>query len=395
MLPYASQAAAAFAVDGDSSKNAQWIKLVDPVTSSPFWFHRRFRSRRDEAPAADDDGSRGAWAGEPEAKRFVRCVDESTQQAFYADLAAVTTSWARPPHFDKVGLTLPGALGAPEHPGTDDAMPDFPVDLLVGREYTDGAWWAQKRGGGTHFYSSTAFRKRLLVIRNGVLSYHKNETVSRGCCRQICPCRRFVAPRDLNHFPAACLGTVSQAAKTSHAEGLRLSQYYVNHIRSHVHVTLRPFVELTSGRAAASGVQPSRQFVLRFESGEVADEAASAMGWLPPPASELRVELPASPARALTARQTASPDALDGAGESGSAHAADAPGFAAADGGDDARPGESAQAALLGEPVAATADSERHNSAAPMPPPLHLLPRKPQKPHRQPVRSASGAGDTP
>lgn len=172
--------------DSTGAVQPLWIKLIDPVTSSPFWFHRRFRSRRDEAPAADDDGSIGAWTGEPEAKRFVRCLDGPTKHAYYVDLAAVTTSWVRPAEFDSVGISLPSAVGAPEHPDALAATPHFPVELLVGRTFRDGTWWAEKRGGGKHFYSSTAFRKRMLVTRAGALSYFKSEAVSQcGCSPAI------------------------------------------------------------------------------------------------------------------------------------------------------------------------------------------------------------------
>lgn len=72
-----------------------WVVLIDPKTQRPFWWNRRFRSRRDVRPAADDEGREGAGQGEPGTTCFIECFDLPSNRLFYVDLIHATTTWAR------------------------------------------------------------------------------------------------------------------------------------------------------------------------------------------------------------------------------------------------------------------------------------------------------------
>jgi hypothetical protein len=200
------------AAAGSSLPNPGWVQLVDPETKKPFWFHKRYRSRRDSPPEASDDGRVGAGLGEPGGKRYVCLFDNIVLRHFFGDLLTGTSSWAMPARFDKLGIpyrplweahssesgdgmvftnrvtgeeraTLPGDFdGYPTWEDTSsfpaEPPPDLPPDMVTARTYTDMRGFAEKRGGGTSLLGSKNFRKRFFVLDDGIMSYFLDEAVS-------------------------------------------------------------------------------------------------------------------------------------------------------------------------------------------------------------------------
>jgi hypothetical protein len=195
---------------GASLPNPGWIQLVDIETGKPFWFHKRYRSRRDEPPVPGDDGRKGAGVGEAGARRFVELYDLDTKRRFYGDLINSTTSWTRPPKFDKLGIPyrpvwscttagdgkklylnhVTGAEvqkepadydGAPpddsDYDDPDGPPPPLPLEFQMARSYWDMRGFGEKEGGGTSVFGSKAFRKRFFVLDDGVLTYYEDEQV--------------------------------------------------------------------------------------------------------------------------------------------------------------------------------------------------------------------------
>ncbi len=106
---------------GGDALQPGWVELVDPITSTPFWWNVHYRSRRAARPAAGDDGKRGAGQGEKhgsgdaalrraamralmEGKTWEEKYDAVNSRPYYWNRKANTTQWERPPAFYEDGV---------------------------------------------------------------------------------------------------------------------------------------------------------------------------------------------------------------------------------------------------------------------------------------------------
>lgn len=215
-------AAAAGAVNGSALRAG---------AAQTFWWHRRYRSRRDAEPAASDGGREGAFEGEASSAppEWLGAFDPASGFIFFCHVDG-RTSWRRPAasgeggavprvadyvaqwRFDPKGSKSGGAafvndvsgmvVPGEEPPEGCDAMAmELPADAaepghapptpggaaleaivrgrVLRRAYENKAGVLRKAGGGTRLFGSRSFKPRWVVLRSARLSYFADEAASK------------------------------------------------------------------------------------------------------------------------------------------------------------------------------------------------------------------------
>jgi len=76
-------------VNKSSIRDDKWCELIEFGTGRTFWWNRRFRSRREAAPPASDDGREGAGEGEADdalGPKWVEEYDPECKQMYYINM---------------------------------------------------------------------------------------------------------------------------------------------------------------------------------------------------------------------------------------------------------------------------------------------------------------------